>query len=64
VANKIITITIDENSDQTVETAGYYGKGCSAVTQAFADAVGQTAGPIRRKAEYNKLPTKQNKLER
>jgi len=62
--SKIITITIDEDANQTVETAGYKGKGCHAVTQAFADAVGQTAGPITRKAEFNQLPTKQNALER
>ncbi len=29
---KVITITIDENADQVVETDGYHGKGCSAVT--------------------------------
>ena len=55
--SKIITITIDENADQVVETDGYHGKGCSAVTKAFADAVGATAGPITRKKEFNQVPT-------
>ena len=59
---KVITITLDETADQVVETDGYHGKGCSAVTKAFADAVGATAGPITRKKEYWFVATVKNLL--
>ena len=60
---KIITVEIDNDGDQTVDLAGYHGKGCTAVAKAFADAIG-TSTDITRKAEYAQMPTKKNTLER
>jgi hypothetical protein len=53
MALKIITITIDHEGDQTVETAGYQGKGCQAVLDVFARAVGTVEKTVH-KPEYNK----------
>ena len=60
---RIISITIDENGDQTVDLAGYAGKGCEAVAKAFAAAVG-TSVDIKRKPEWNKIPVKKNTITR
>ncbi|PWT76230.1 MAG: hypothetical protein C5B59_07100 [Bacteroidetes bacterium] len=49
---KIITIEIDENGDQTVDLAGYRGKGCAAVQAVFERAVGKSV-KVTRKQEYN-----------
>lgn len=61
---KIVTIEIDEETgDQTVDLAGYAGKGCSAVQQVFERAVGKSVA-VTRKPEYNKVVTKKNTLTR
>lgn len=53
---KIITIEIDEAGDQTVDLAGYEGKGCAAVQAVFERAVGKSTS-VTRKPEYNKTAT-------
>ncbi len=50
---KIITVTIDENGDPTIDLAGYQGKGCSAVQDVFNRALGVTV-ERKKKPEYNK----------
>jgi uncharacterized membrane protein YjdF len=53
MALKIITITIDEAGDQTVDLTGYQGKGCDAVADVFGRAVGATTKVVH-KPEHNK----------
>ena len=36
MAQKLVTVTIAENGELEVETSGFQGKGCKAVTEAFA----------------------------
>lgn len=60
---KIVTVEIDESGDQTVDLAGYEGKGCAAVQQVFERAVGKSVA-VTRKPEYNKVPVKKNTLTR
>jgi hypothetical protein len=48
--SKIITVTIDEVG-QSVDLAGYHGKGCEAVQKAFEQAVGPSTKVVT-KAEY------------
>ena len=60
---KLITVEIDNEGDQTVDLAGYHGKGCAAVAKAFADAIG-TSTDITRKPEFNQVPVKQNIIKR
>ena len=50
---KLITITINHEGDQTVETAGYNGVGCDAVHAVFDRAVG-TVESVTFKPEHNK----------
>jgi hypothetical protein len=50
---KIITVTLDEHGDATVDLAGYQGKGCQAVQDVFGRALGTTTKAVR-KPEYNK----------
>ena len=52
---KIVTIEIDEEGNQTVDLEGYQGKGCHAVQEVFARAVGQSTKAVR-KPEFNKAP--------
>jgi hypothetical protein len=59
---KIITVLIDEAGDQSVDTAGYQGKGCEAVQKAFADAVGKST-KVTKKPDYFKQ-AKVNTLQR
>ena len=58
---KIVTITIDENGDQTVDLNGYQGKGCDAVAAAFGNAVGHTE-KVTHKTDYNKPAVHKNML--
>lgn len=51
---KIITMTIDDEGNPTVETDGYEGKGCDAVQQIFGAAIGTTEKSTK-KPEYNRL---------
>jgi hypothetical protein len=60
---KIITVEIDEAGDQTVDLAGYQGKGCAAVQAVFERAVGKSTSVVR-KPEYNKATVKDNVLKR
>lgn len=53
MALKIITITIDEEGDQTVDLTGYHGKGCDAVADVFGRALGETTKVVH-KPEFNK----------
>ena len=58
---KLITITINHEGDQTVETAGYNGVGCDAVHAVFDRAVG-TVEKVTFKAEHNKPAVHKNML--
>ena len=60
---KIITIEIDENGDQTVDLAGYKGKGCAAVQAVFERAIGKSIKAVR-KPEYNQVATNQKTVTR
>lgn len=61
MALKIVTITIDEEGDQKVETAGYQGKGCQAVLDVFARAVGTVTETVH-KPEFTKPALNTNQL--
>jgi hypothetical protein len=54
---KIITMTIEtegaEAGDATVELDGYKGKGCHAIQEIFAKALGGKTKKLVRKPEYN-----------
>ena len=50
---KIITVSIDEKGDSTVDLAGFNGVGCDAVQKAFADAIGKSTS-VTHKPEFNK----------
>jgi transposase len=50
---KIVTITIDEEGDQTVDLTGYHGKGCDAVADVFGRALGTTTKVVH-KPEHNR----------
>jgi hypothetical protein len=57
---KIVTLTIDpETAEVEVETAGYQGKGCAAVVEAFVKDFGGRVTEDRRKLEYNTPVTNQ-----
>ena len=60
---KIITVTIDENGNQSVDLAGYQGQGCHAVQQAFENAVGTSTKAVK-KPEFYKPVVKKNTLTR
>jgi hypothetical protein len=49
---QIITVTIDEQGEATVETEGMAGKGCAAIHEAFARATGK-ATSIEHKREFS-----------
>jgi hypothetical protein len=51
---KIITIEIEENGDANVDLAGFQGKGCHAIQEAFSRAFGGTSKETVRKPEFNK----------
>ncbi len=58
---RIVTLTIDENGDATVETDGYNGKGCDAIQKAFGNALGRTVASTK-KLEYSKPCQGQQKV--
>ena len=49
---KIVTVTIDHEGDATVDLAGYKGKGCHVVQQAFERALGKSVR-VTKKPEFN-----------
>lgn len=62
MAQKIITIEIpDDGTDASVDLAGFQGKGCGAIQEAFAKAVGKSTH-ITRKAEFNAPCIAANKI--
>jgi hypothetical protein len=64
MANRIITVEIDESTaDVTVDLAGYEGKGCAAVQEAFARMLGNTTHSTH-KPEFNKVPVKTTCIKR
>ena len=52
---KLITVLIDENGDQSVDLAGYQGKGCAAVQKAFEDAIGTSTKAIKKPEFYKQV---------
>lgn len=60
---KIITVEI-EKGQVSVDLAGYQGKGCHAVQEAFSRALGGKTLVDRKKLEYNKPLKTTNKLTR
>ena len=58
---KIITIEIDEKGNSTVDLEGFHGKGCAAIQEAFAKAVG-TSTHIEHKREFNAPVIAANRL--
>lgn len=58
---KLITITIDEEGNQTVDLNGYKGVGCDAVADVFGRALGTTT-KVTHKPEFNKPAINQNLL--
>jgi len=53
---KIVTLTIDEQGNPSIDLAGYRGKGCQAVQDVFGRAIGETT-LAKKKPEYNKTTT-------
>ena len=54
MAKYVITITIDNEGNPQSRLAGYQGKGCQAVQDAFGRAFGKTTKVVN-KPEFNKL---------
>ncbi len=50
---KIITVTIEDDGSPSVDLAGYQGKGCQAVQDAFGRAFGKTTKVVT-KPEFHK----------
>jgi hypothetical protein len=63
---KIITIEIDEKGEASVDLEGFQGKGCHAIQEGFAIALGGSQTHIERKREFNapSIEKKQIKLTR
>ena len=59
---QIITIEIDDKGDSTIDLAGFNGKGCAAIQEGFARAVGKSVDS-HVKPEYNKPCKTENKLQ-
>ena len=59
---KLITIVIDEKGDSTVDLEGFQGKGCGAIQEAFAKAVG-TSTHVEKKREFNAPTIVANRLQ-
>ena len=53
---KMVTVSIDESGDASVDLDGYKGKGCHAVQEAFERALGKSSKAVR-KPEYNQTTT-------
>lgn len=54
MADKLVTVEIDENGDTSVDLTGFHGKGCAAVAAAF-DELGKVT-TSRTKTEFNEGP--------
>lgn len=50
---KIITVEIDEHGDSSIDLAGFHGKGCDVLQQAFTSAIGKSV-LVEKKPEYNR----------
>jgi hypothetical protein len=59
---QIITIEIDDKGDSTIDLAGFNGKGCAAIQEGFAQAVGKSVD-VTTKPEYNRSCKIENKLQ-
>jgi len=59
---KIVTIVIDDEGDSTVDLAGFNGKGCAAIQEGFARAVGKS-DHVTHKPEFNRPCLTQTKLQ-
>jgi hypothetical protein len=60
---KEITVIIDlESAGVEVDLGGYQGKGCSAIQEGFARAIGK-AIDVKTKPEFNKPCKTENKLQ-
>jgi hypothetical protein len=59
---KIITVEIDESGEVSVDLAGYQGKGCAAIQEGFARAVGKS-DHVTHKPEFNRPCLTQTKLQ-
>lgn len=51
---KLITITIEDDGSPSVDLAGYAGKGCQVVQDAFGRAFGKTTKVVN-KPEFHKI---------
>ena len=59
---QIITVTIDEAGDADIDLAGFHGKGCHALQEAFAAALGrETSKQV--KPEYHRPCDTKTKLQ-
>ena len=58
MAEKIVTVEIDENGDTSVDLTGFKGKGCAAVAAAF-DGLGKVKHE-HKKTEFNDAPGQGN----
>ena len=52
MAMQVITVTIDEKGDPSVDLEGFNGKGCAAVVEGFEKAVGKSTSTTI-KHEFN-----------
>jgi hypothetical protein len=52
---KIVTMIIDEEGNPMIDLAGYQGKGCAAIQEAFGRALGTTVEAVK-KPEYHRAP--------
>jgi hypothetical protein len=59
---QVVTVVIDEKGDSTVDLAGFNGKGCAAIQEGFACAVGKS-DHVTHKPEYNRPCLTQTKLQ-
>lgn len=59
---KIVTVTIDEKGNADVDLAGFNGKGCDAIQQGFAKAIG-VATVSGHKPEFNRPCDTKTKLQ-
>jgi hypothetical protein len=60
---KEITVTIDlESAGVEVDLDGYQGKGCSAIQEGFARAIGKSVS-VTNKPEFNRPCKTENKLQ-
>lgn len=59
---KLVTVTIEENGDSSVDLAGFQGRGCAAIQEGFARAVGTSTHEIK-KPEFHRPVSTQTKLQ-